>query len=408
MRETLLIINRWDDEFSRYDRYVDHHEHQVAYIASPAGSRSLRRDLARAIEVVEDLTDREAVVSAARRIARQLGPVARVLALSEFDLEVGARVREALEVPGASPAMVRRYKDKVLMKQAVEAAGLRVPRYVPLEERSSAAALVAELGLPLILKPRVGASSRGVVRIDAVDQLAAALRAVDRLDHECERFIEGPIFHVDGLAQGGALQFVTASRYINTCLAFNQCVPLGSVMIDDAALEEDLLRFTRAVLEALALRSGAFHLELIQDRRGDLHFLEIGARVGGGEIPFLALALYELDLMNAWVDIELGRDTAYLRSIARDRLGGFLMIPEPRDVPCRLVRASSLAGKVEHLIGESLPAVGHVFDGHGGYEHISGRFLFCGPSSRSIEAAIHSAIRQFSMETEPVLLAEAS
>jgi hypothetical protein len=43
-----------------------------------------------------------------------------------------------------------------------------------------------------------------------------------------------------------------------------------------------------------------------------------------------------------------------------------------------------------------------VFDGKGGYEHISGRFLFAGESSRAVEAAIQSALDQFSMVTEHV------
>jgi hypothetical protein len=78
------------------------------------------------------------------------------------------------------------------------------------------------------------------------------------------------------------------------------------------------------------------------------------------------------------------------------------MIPEPRAVPARLVRVSSLAGKVDGLLKETLPPVGYVFDGKGGYEHISGRFLFAGPSSQAVEAAIRSAMEQFAMETERV------
>ncbi|MEO7729929.1 MAG: biotin carboxylase, partial [Kofleriaceae bacterium] len=144
------------------------------------------------------------------------------------------------------------------------------------------------------------------------------------------------------------------------------------------------------------------YLEIIDAQDGELYFLEIGARVGGGEIPFLGQALFGLDMMRAWVDIELGQDAEYLRSIDRRLLGGFLMMPEPRDVPVALISVSSLAGKVEGLLKETLPPVGYVFDGKGGYEHISGRFLFAGVSSLAVEAAIRSAIDQFSMVTADV------
>jgi hypothetical protein len=47
-----------------------------------------------------------------------------------------------------------------------------------------------------------------------------------------------------------------------------------------------------------------------------------------------------------------------------------------------------------------------VFDGKGGYEHISGRFLFAGDSPHAVEAAIRSAMTQFSIVTEHVRSAD--
>jgi len=400
MAETILIINRWDDDFSRYDEYIDHHKHCVAYITNPAGSQIVRKDLARGIEIVPDIADRQAVIAAAQKLAGELGPFTRVLALSEFDLETGAAVREALRTPGASPRQVQRFKDKVVMKEVINAAGLRAPQYLSLVESPSATELVSRLGLPLILKPRVGASSRGVIKVATEDQLAAALRDINLRDYECEQYVEGPIYHVDGLVRDGELLFHTVSRYINSCLSFNHGVPLGSVLLEASDLRAAVVQFTSAVLRALELTSGAFHLEVIQGQDDELYFLEIGARVGGGEIPFLGQALFGLDMMRAWVDIELGQDTEYLRAVDGRRLGGFLMIPEPRAVPASLVSVSSLAGKINGLLKETLPPVGYVFDGKGGYEHISGRFLFAGDSSHAVEAAIRSAMDQFSMVTE--------
>jgi hypothetical protein len=402
MPETILIINRWDDDFSRYDEYIDHRAHRVAYLTNPAGNQIVRRELAVGVEIVPDITDRDAVIAAAKRLAGTVGPFTRVLALSEFDLVTGALVREALGTPGVTPQQVRRFTDKVVMKQAILAAGLRAPRYLPLTEIPTADALIGRLGLPLILKPREGAASRGVIKVETAEQLTVALRDIPPADYEAEQYVTGDIYHIDGLIRDGELLFHTVSRYINTCLAFNHGIPLGSVLIEPSARRSAMVEFAEAALRALALRSGAFHLEVILGPGDELYFLEIGARVGGGEIPFLGQALFGLDMMRAWVDIELGQDSEYLRAVDGRRLGGFLMIPEPRDVPASLVQVSSLAGKVDYLLKETLPPVGHVFDGKGGYEHISGRFLFAGSSSQAIEAAIRSAIAQFSIETHRI------
>lgn len=405
MLESILIINRWDDDFSRYDEYIDHQHHRVSYVTNPAGSKIVRTELARGVEIVPDITDRAAVVAAAARLSAEEGPFTRVLCLSEFDLETGAAVREALNVPGVWPLQVQRYKDKVVMKQVIGAAGIRAPRYLSLAPAPTAELLLERLGLPLILKPRIGASSRGVIKIETAAELTTALGHVPLGDYEAEQYVEGPIFHVDGLVREGTPLFSTVSRYINTCLSFNHGVPLGSVLLEESEEKRELLAFTGEVLRALELGTGAFHLELIRGSDGQLIFLEIGARVGGGEIPFLGQALFGLDMMRAWVDLELGQDSSYLGSIDHQRLGGFLMIPEPREVPARLVSVASLSGVVDCLLKETLPPVGYVFDGQGGYEHISGRYLFAGPSAGQVEAAIRSAMDRFSMVTERVTAA---
>jgi hypothetical protein len=130
-------------------------------------------------------------------------------------------------------------------------------------------------------------------------------------------------------------------------------------------------------------------------------FLEIGARVGGGEIPFLTKDLFGVDLVREWVKLELGESGAPYGE-GEQVVGGFLMMPEPRSVPCRVIRCSSLVGRVPGLYKEILPSPGQILDGHGGYEHISGRFLFRGRRSSEVEDAVRQASRCFRIDCEPL------
>jgi Biotin carboxylase len=155
-------------------------------------------------------------------------------------------------------------------------------------------------------------------------------------------------------------------------------------------------------LRALEITNGAFHLELIEDRNGELHFLEIGARVGGGEIPFIMHDLFGVDLVGEWLRIEVQEPPIDLSGANRIEVGGFLMIPEPEEVPCRVIYCTSLKATVPFLYREILPQPGEIFDGGGGYSHISGRFHFQGPREARIEASIHQAIAMFELVVEPI------
>lgn len=83
--------------------------------------------------------------------------------------------------------------DKLRSKWLWRSVGLDVPAFALVDGRSDAAALVDELGLPLMIKPAREGSSLGVSKVTAADQLAAAIAAARALDDSvlAERYIAG-------------------------------------------------------------------------------------------------------------------------------------------------------------------------------------------------------------------------
>ena len=385
----VLIINRWSDDFADYGRYLDHEAHQVTYV-TVAGHRPLIPAAAGHVEVVADPADAEAVVAAARRCHLAAGGTDLVLALSEFDLLVAARVREELGVPGADSAAVLRFRDKTVMKAAVADAGIRIPAYRTVDTAEEAARFASGHQGPVMLKPRTGAASSGCILLapgaDAVGELAGH----DLTGYEAEEFVDGPIWHVDGLLRNGAPVFALASRYLNTCFDFGRGTPLGSV-VQHGPEADRMLEFALRSLQALGLETGAFHLEAIQHADGPV-FLEVGARVGGGEIPFVCRDVYGVDLIGDWIRLELGEQPLTVPAAAVEH-GGFLMLPEP--VGMQLLDRPSLVGTVPGLYAEVLPDPGHVFTGEGGYDEILGRFRFRADTADAVETAILATIDRY-------------
>ncbi|MCX0242535.1 ATP-grasp domain-containing protein [Streptomyces drozdowiczii] len=274
----ILVMHRVPDPFARYADNLDHARHRVTYVSTPERAATLPADVP-ALRLERPGTGDTAaeVVAAVHDLPRP----DLVVALSEYDLLPAARVREALGVPGPRVADVLPTRDKVVMKAAVAAAGLRTPRYAPL---ARALASGVEWTGRTVLKPLAGASSEGVTAYPTVREALDAVRggavAVDVDDHEVEEFVEGDVVHVDGVLADGRPLAVQASRYVGTCLGYAQGAPLGSLQVDTPPATVD---FTLACLRAVGITEGPFHLEAIETADGPV-FLEVGARVGGADV----------------------------------------------------------------------------------------------------------------------------
>lgn len=72
--------------------------------------------------------------------------------------------------------------DKLRTKQLLEGAGLPTPGYILLDDRTDLNYVVAELGLPLMVKPALEGSSIGMSKVEEDDQIQAAYDLAARYD----------------------------------------------------------------------------------------------------------------------------------------------------------------------------------------------------------------------------------
>lgn len=386
----ILILNRHSDGFAEYGRYLDHDEDHVAYVTVPEHLPMVPASSAY-VETLPSLADCAQVLLAAERCNRAVGPFDAVLAQSEFDLLTAAAARERLGVPGPDIDATSLFRDKTRMKAVVRGAGLDTPRFATVRSADDVHAFAHSCTAAVVAKPRTGAASRGVVLIEPGTDPAAALSGADLTDYEVEEYVPGPIWHVDGLRHQGSTRFRISSRYLGTCHGFARGEPLGSVVhLDDEATAYG--DFADRCLNALGLRDGAFHLEVIAGPNGPV-FLEVGARAGGGEIPFVLQEVYGVDLVGDWFRTAVGRAPETLPAQPPSRHAGFLMLPEPEGRT--LVSRTSLLGTVESLYAEVLPEQGHRFAGTGGYDKLLGRFRYRGPSAKHVTDAIHETLSAY-------------
>lgn len=194
MKQKLIILNRWDDEFSKYDTYIDHTKYIVSYVSNQI---NFRISEANKTIYVEDITDYNLVKNAVKECITDMNGVDKLIAMSEFDLEIAAKLREDLEINGVTTEQVKLYRDKVAMKKALVLTKIKYPKFTEINNYQDIVKFLTIHPLPIILKPRRGAASIGVIKISNQEELLK-ISNMDFNDYECEQFIHGDILHVDG------------------------------------------------------------------------------------------------------------------------------------------------------------------------------------------------------------------
>jgi hypothetical protein len=262
---------------------------------------------------VPDLGDRSVVRAVAAHLASRW-PIQRIATVDDPGVDLAGHLREHLALTGRTESAARLFRDKLAMRARAAARGVRVPAFTRLFSDDELRAFIARVSPPWVLKPRSEASSRGVSKIEDEAALWDELAKLGdgRGGHLLERFVPGPLFHVDAVTVGSRVVFAAAHAYQRPLL---EVVRTGGMMVTrtvhgDSPLRRRLLDANERVLEALELGRGVSHTEFLLDEDGELVFVESAARVGGAHIPELVEVSTGVNLWNEYVILELSEEGA--------------------------------------------------------------------------------------------------
>lgn len=346
-------------------------------------------------------------------LAAEFGPPDAIVALYEHTTLPAARLREHFGVPGTNVRTALLCRDKVPMKEAVAAAGLPVPRFLAVGPETGLAELKEFTSRlphgPVVLKPRSQGASIGVRILESTDELLA-LAADGGIEegHEAEEFVEGPIYHIDGVVRDAEMRWFCTSRYLDTCFNFqhgNQ--PLAAVTSDDPELTERMREFTATVLKTLGLTDSTFHLELFHTPGDELVFLEIGNRFGGAGISWHQRTVFGVDLAGEAALACTGdpsRVTTPRTMLDQPEPGasGWLYMPLGAEGPVHVLDVTGLDAlpEPEAVLSARLPEVGDVLNGRGDVWRTAGRFLVGGDTEAAVERSMNRIVAAYTLTTK--------
>jgi biotin carboxylase len=249
-------------------------------------------------------------------------------------------------------------RDKVAMREVLEAAGVRQPRYARVGAEDDVADVAAAVGFPCVVKPPSLSASRGVIRADdaagaklAGDRARAILvdAGEDPGQLLVEAYVPGAEVALEGLLRGGAME---------TLAVFDKPDPLEgpyfeeTIYVTPSRLPSPSLaaveRTAAAACAAIGLTEGPVHAELRTDG-ADAWLIEVAARSIGGlcsrSLSFgVGVSLERLIVAHA-----LGTP---LEGLARERqAAGVMMLPIPSEGRLEGVNGQDRARRVPGVTG---------------------------------------------------------
>lgn len=295
--------------------------------------------------------------SAAESIAAlgETKPIDAVVAADDQGVLVAAHASSLLGLTGNEPQAAATTRDKLAMRTRLAAAEVDQPQFLALNPNTPGEEAIAEVGLPMVLKPLDRSASQGVIRVDRPEEVGPAIdriRAIVGVDAVllAESFVPGIEIAIEGLVSEGELTVLAVfDKPDNPAGPFfpETLFVTPSRQSADALAEAE--RVASTAIRSLGLAWGPVHIELrLHDARARV--IEVAARSIGGlcsrslNFGLMGTTLESLILRNA-----MGQTRTRLQR--EPMASGVLMIPTPESGLLAGVAGEDEVRRIEGITG---------------------------------------------------------
>ncbi len=236
-------------------------------------------------------------------------------------------VATELGLVGNSPECTGVTTNKYAMRECLSQSGLPCPKYTKSGDYEEILGICGEF--PLIVKPTDRSGSRGVTKVNNINEMKEAIARARSESfssgHIIEQFIAGQEYSVEMISWQGEHHFLqitekeTSGEPYFVEKAHHQPAALPDVM------KKKIIALIKKSLTCLGVEFGASHSEILLTREGEICIVEIGARMGG---DYIGSHLVELstgyDFLKGVIDIACGSFSGVVKS--HDRFSGIYYV----------------------------------------------------------------------------------
>lgn len=210
-------------------------------------------------------------------------------AATDYGVLTAAYIAEHMGLPGLNYESAKLIKNKYLVRKKL------FENHVDDTEQSyqvTADTDITELAhlltYPVMVKPCDGSGSRGASRVDHPDELSNACKyAMDgsiTCKAEIESFINGREYGVESLVVNGEIHVLAIMKKWMTAPPYyaelGHAIPCG--LPDE--IEDRAREIVRKAILTLGINHGSVNMDLLITETGNIHIIDIGARMGGNLI----------------------------------------------------------------------------------------------------------------------------
>lgn len=232
-----------------------------------------------------DTRDKEKILE----LAKQENIDAILTDQTDVSVPTVAYVAEKMGLRGIGYNTSLKFTNKYLMRKAAQEAGVPVPCFGRVTSLKDAIELAKKIGFPLMIKPVDSSGSRGVIKINSLDELNENYSIAENYSTDnsvlLEQFIDGKEYLVDGFAMNNC--------YINLDLGVKEYFNVPNIFVskmcmfssakrikDEIGLK--VLECNKRLVENIGLKFGITHAEYLYNKIDNkVYLVEIAARGGG-------------------------------------------------------------------------------------------------------------------------------
>ena len=258
-------------------------------------------------------TDKEAVLS----LAKSLKVDGIVCYATDSAAPTAAYVSERVGLPTHPYKSVEILTNKELFRDFQRKHNFHVPKAKGYESIEDAYADFNSFKMPVMIKPVDSSGSRGVAKIDRIEELKGkaenALSFSNVKRFIIEEYIENSGYHVggDGFSNDGRIIFrAFCNEHFPSNESSNPFVPIGSSWpcTMSESIQTKIHDEVQRILRLLNMKTGSYNFDIRVDDKENIYIIEIGPRNGGDLLPEAINYATGINLIEYTIKASLGED----------------------------------------------------------------------------------------------------
>lgn len=195
-------------------------------------------------------------------------------------------VANKLGLVSNSEESIRLTQSKFAQRQALEKAGIPVPKYYLIEKEDDLEKV--QCRYPIIVKPVDSGGSQGICKVESQDKLKEAYKCAISFSRTSkaiiEEFVDGREFSVEYISHQGKHYFLQITDKVTSgAPRFVEMQHHQPADIPEAVWDR-IKQMVEGALSALKIENSASHTEIKWNSNDELFIIETGARMGGDYI----------------------------------------------------------------------------------------------------------------------------